>query len=98
MIDFTTFDANQAWRQQAACRGLDPEIFIPVNEEEENADQAKRVCRQCPVRRECFDAHRDEKIGIWGGTTTKERRAIHRGSRKVEEIWAQPLPREQQVA
>ena len=33
---------KQTWRQQAACRGLDPMIFYPVTDEE--AEDAKDVC------------------------------------------------------
>ena len=34
------------WRQRAACRGVDPDIFYPVSDEE--AEDAKAICAQCP--------------------------------------------------
>jgi WhiB family transcriptional regulator, redox-sensing transcriptional regulator len=71
-----------SWRQNAACRGVDPEIFYPVAEEE--ADVAKSICAQCPVRQTCLEyalAHR-ERDGVWGGATEKERRRILRQRRK----------------
>ena len=39
---------------------------------------AKRICAECPVRRECFDyAMRvHEPFGIWGGLTEAERRQL----------------------
>src|SRR5690606_463476 len=43
---------KQTWRQHAACRGLDPLIFYPVTEEE--AEHAKDVCAECPVREACL--------------------------------------------
>ena len=58
---------KQTWRQQAACRGLDPMIFYPVTDEE--AEDAKDVCDECPVREACLEhalAVR-EKEGVWGG-------------------------------
>jgi WhiB family redox-sensing transcriptional regulator len=72
-----------SWRQRAACRGLDPEIFFPDSDEE--AGEAKAVCARCPVREACLEhalAHR-EREGIWGGATERERRRILRHRRKT---------------
>lgn len=73
---------NQTWRQLAACRGVEPEIFYPVSDEE--AEVAKAVCGQCSVRQPCLEyalATR-ERDGVWGGNTEKERRRILRQRRK----------------
>jgi WhiB family redox-sensing transcriptional regulator len=70
------------WRELGACRGLEPETFYPLTEEE--ADQAKAVCAQCSVQTACLEfalAHR-EKEGIWGGATERERRRIIRQRRR----------------
>jgi WhiB family redox-sensing transcriptional regulator len=70
------------WRKQAACRGIDPEVFYP--ETDEQAEEAKAVCATCPVRQACLEhalAHR-EREGVWGGTTERERRRIHRQRRR----------------
>jgi WhiB family transcriptional regulator, redox-sensing transcriptional regulator len=72
------------WRKRAACRGIDVEIFYPATEEDEDAEPAKAVCAECPVRQTCLEhalAHR-EREGIWGGTTERERRRILRQRRK----------------
>lgn len=74
---------NPSWRQRAACRGLDPDIFFPVSDEE--AEEAKEVCAVCPVRHACLEhalAHR-EREGVWGGATERERRRIVRQRRKT---------------
>jgi WhiB family redox-sensing transcriptional regulator len=73
---------NQSWRKQAACRGLDPEIFYPVSEDD--AAAAKSVCGECTVRMPCleFALTNREHDGIWGGATEKERRRITRQRRK----------------
>ena len=74
---------SSSWRDQAACRGLDPEVFYPVNEEEEAA--AKSICAECTVRQTCLEhaiTHR-EKEGIWGGATERERRRIIRQRRRT---------------
>jgi WhiB family transcriptional regulator, redox-sensing transcriptional regulator len=71
-----------AWRHSAACRGVDPDIFYPVSDEE--AEEAKAVCRSCTVRETCLEyalAHR-ERDGVWGGATERERRRIIRQRRR----------------
>jgi WhiB family transcriptional regulator, redox-sensing transcriptional regulator len=76
------------WRHHAACRDFDPELFFPINEQLPGegvpapcADQireAKAVCANCPVRRECLDYAlvTPRTLGIWGSTTTVQRRVI----------------------
>jgi WhiB family redox-sensing transcriptional regulator len=77
-----TSPMNLAWRQRAACRGVDPDIFYPVSDEE--AEAAKAICAQCLVREACLEyalANR-ERDGVWGGATERERRRIVRQRRK----------------
>ncbi len=71
------------WRYRGACRGLDPDIFYPVTDEE--AEAAKAVCGQCVVRQQCLEFALDnrEREGVWGGATEKERRRILRQRRKT---------------
>ena len=67
------------WRDRAACRGADPELFFPVAEDgplrNEQVAAAKAVCAGCVVRAECL-AEAMERIprGVVGGTTEEERR------------------------
>ncbi|MGQ0521405.1 MAG: WhiB family transcriptional regulator [Actinomycetota bacterium] len=73
---------NLSWRQRAACRGVDPDVFYPSTDEE--AEEAKSICRVCPVRESCLEyalANR-ERDGVWGGATERERRRIVRQRRK----------------
>ncbi len=69
------------WRQRAACRGVDPDIFYPVSDEE--ADEAKAICRSCTVREACLEwaLNRRERDGVWGGATERERRRMIRQRR-----------------
>lgn len=65
-----------------ACRGLDPTIFYP--EEDDDATDAKSVCAECRVQVTCLEfalSHR-EKQGVWGGATERERRRIIRQRRR----------------
>ncbi len=71
------------WRQLGACRGLDPTVFYP--DEEDEATEAKDVCAQCGVRVACLEyalASR-EKAGVWGGATERERRRLIRQRRRT---------------
>lgn len=73
---------NQSWRDRAACRGIDPQVFYPPTDEE--AEVAKEICDGCPVRHPCLEhalASR-EREGIWGGATERERRRIVRQRRR----------------
>jgi WhiB family transcriptional regulator, redox-sensing transcriptional regulator len=73
-----------SWMEQAACRtpAVDPEVFFPVSESGLAARQvvaAKAICVRCPVTGDCLAwALREEATGIWGGTTTEERRLLRR--------------------
>ena len=73
---------NLSWRQHAACRGIDPNIFYPVSDDD--AEEAKSICAACPVRQACLEyalANR-ERDGVWGGATERERRRLVRQRRK----------------
>jgi WhiB family redox-sensing transcriptional regulator len=71
------------WRQAAACRDQDPELFFPLTEMGPGARQvaqAKAVCAHCPVRAECLGYALAGGLdhGIFGGTTETERRELRR--------------------
>ena len=64
---------DYSWQAQGACRGGDPELFFPPTDEE--AAVAKSYCASCSVRLTClaFAIERNERFGVWGGLTEKER-------------------------
>jgi WhiB family transcriptional regulator, redox-sensing transcriptional regulator len=69
------------WRDHAACRRLDPELFFPISAlgaARPQIETAKRVCQGCPVRPACLRWALDtgQDAGIWGGTTEQERRLL----------------------
>jgi WhiB family transcriptional regulator, redox-sensing transcriptional regulator len=76
---------DEVWTLAANCRGRTHLFFAP-DDSESRAErrrreaQAKSVCQECVVRVEClqeaFEA--DERFGIWGGLTERERRAARR--------------------
>lgn len=74
---------NSGWRSQAECVGTDPDLFFPLGGSGAplaQAEAAKRVCSQCPVRVLClqYALETNQTTGVWGGTNEDERRAIRR--------------------
>lgn len=65
-----------AWRDRAACRGMDSAIFFV--ERGAPADQARLVCDRCSVQRDCLDFALDhaEPYGIWGGKSVYQRQQL----------------------
>jgi len=83
VMTFTrTFDWDDCgWREGAACRDTDPDLFFPggtTGVAIEQIDVAKAMCRSCPVREQCleFSMATNQKAGIWGGSTEDERRKM----------------------
>jgi len=68
-----------AWQRYGACRGEGIEAFIPNRGG--SFKPARQLCEKCPVRRECFDYAMadDELVGMWGGTTERERHQMRQG-------------------
>ncbi|MFH8443234.1 WhiB family transcriptional regulator [Streptomyces sp. NPDC018026] len=73
------------WRERGLCLGEDPDLFFPVARVNSGqwavqTDEAKDVCRQCPVAERClaWALAAGPVEGIWGGTTEGERRAMRR--------------------
>jgi WhiB family redox-sensing transcriptional regulator len=65
------------WTTKALCQEGDPDALFVQGAEQNNA---KKVCRGCPVRLECLADALDNRIefGVWGGMTERERRALLR--------------------
>jgi WhiB family transcriptional regulator, redox-sensing transcriptional regulator len=72
---------SDEWYVLALCAETDPEAFFP--EKGGSTREAKKICLGCPVKAECLDyalAH-DERFGIWGGLSERERRRLKREGR-----------------
>jgi WhiB family redox-sensing transcriptional regulator len=76
---------EQPWAEQALCAQIGGEAWFPekgdVDDPKTNAfsvSTAKKVCARCPVRTPCLDyaLRNDERFGVWGGTTERERRRL----------------------
>ena len=92
------------WRERAACRGEDPELFFPIGSTGPVLAQiaeAKEVCARCPVREACLDfaLSTGQAYGIWGGLTEDERRSLRRRrQRAAGRRSAAEQPRDDRVA
>ncbi|PQZ91054.1 transcription factor WhiB [Arthrobacter sp. MYb227] len=71
-------DGELGWQTQALCAQTDPEAFFP--EKGGSTRDAKRVCGACAVRSECLEyaLTNDERFGIWGGLSERERRRLRK--------------------
>lgn len=70
---------DEQWQERALCAQTDPEAFFP--EKGGSTREAKRICLGCEVRDECLEyaLANDERFGIWGGLSERERRRLKRG-------------------
>ncbi len=71
------------WRQLAACRSTEPDLFFPIGTTGPAIDQieaAKRVCRGCDAQEPCLDfaLATNQESGVWGGTSEEERRKLRK--------------------
>ena len=79
------------WRTRSACKDQDPELFHPIGTSGPaliQTEQAKAVCRRCPVIDDCLtwalNAGPNAEFGVWGGMSEQERRALlRRGGLRV---------------
>jgi WhiB family transcriptional regulator, redox-sensing transcriptional regulator len=77
----------ESWRDRAACRSEDSELFFPVGASGPvllQIAEAKTVCRSCPVVPQCLEAALlVAASGVWGGLSEDEREAVLRDRRQA---------------
>jgi WhiB family redox-sensing transcriptional regulator len=75
-----------SWMSQGACRGEDIRLFFPDSESTPSVsqlEQARAICRRCPVSASCLCYAMDtQQHGVWGATTDDERSAIRQTARR----------------
>ena len=72
------------WMDDAVCAGKPAKMFFPnVDDTHERHslnvyDAARTICNGCPVKDRCLDyaLEHNERHGMWGGRTPKERRRL----------------------
>ena len=76
------------WRYEAPCLSHDPELFFPIGDSGpavDQVEQAKVVCRTCPVMQEClaWALETGQDFGVWGGMSESERLSLRRRRSRV---------------
>ena len=76
----STWDDSR-WRDDAACRDTDPELFFPVGSTGDAIEETRvaiALCQRCPVREQCleFAMVTNQRDGIWGGASEEDRRRM----------------------
>lgn len=71
------------WRDGAACRDSEPNLFFPIGSTGPAVDQiesAKEICFDCTVREECltYALETNQEAGVWGGYAEDERRRLRK--------------------
>jgi len=71
------------WRDVAACRDSDPNLFFPVGTTGPALDQiaeAKAICAGCMVQDEClqYALESNQEAGVWGGYPEDDRRRLRK--------------------
>lgn len=70
------------WRAHAACSGYPNTLFFPASDavDEGSIEKAKAICAVCPVIDDCLEyaLETNQRSGIWGGTSEKERKSLRR--------------------
>ena len=71
-------DDALAWQTDSLCAQTDPEAFFP--EKGGSTRDAKKICSSCEVRVHCLEyaLENDERFGIWGGLSERERRKLRK--------------------
>jgi WhiB family transcriptional regulator, redox-sensing transcriptional regulator len=69
------------WMALGSCRNLPPDTMFP--RDGLGVLRAKTVCSGCPCLQACLDYALDNHItlGVWGGTSVRERRQIRKQRR-----------------
>lgn len=86
------------WWEDAACKGLDPNIWFP--ERPQGRDYfaiARGYCQMCPVIDACLAealllATEDDRFGMFGGHTPKERARLREGKPAAKPQTIKPVP------
>jgi WhiB family redox-sensing transcriptional regulator len=78
LADLFGLPDEASWQERALCAQTDPEAFFP--EKGGSTREAKKICTGCEVRGECLEyaLQHDERFGIWGGLSERERRRLKR--------------------
>ncbi|QYX82770.1 WhiB family transcriptional regulator [Streptomyces akebiae] len=78
MHNDTITPIDRAWQERALCAQTGADFFFP--EPGSSVREAKRICGMCEMRTACLEyaLSNDERFGVWGGLSEKERLRLRR--------------------
>ena len=88
-------EAPEHWSDEALCKGHVDDMFPREHKDLSYISEARRLCRQCPVRKECLEYAlsfpASDQHGVWAGLTPRQLDAEgkRRGVRPVRFTLAQ---------
>lgn len=86
LFSFRLAERDPSWRDHAACKGMDTNIFFPGRAGDISAnravERAKEICAGCSVREQCAEFGMDEIFGVWGGLSGRDRKRLNAGRDK----------------
>lgn len=94
-------DHDPAWRERAACKGSDPDLWITEGRggntsEASDMARCRAVCEQCPVAAPCLAdallAPPSQSWGVWSATSDNQRRRLRTALRASGVMAAKPEP------
>lgn len=84
---------KEEWRRHAACLGEDPDLFFPEGTPhseawQEQVDEAKSICHDCPVKDKClqFAIDTEQENGVWGGLCGSEIQTVVRRAKRLRNL------------
>lgn len=90
----STMVYNTKWSEDAACLGLDTNLFFDNYEEDKVlASITDGLCSTCPIQRECLTLGVSRKEwGVWGGIYLEEGEISeefnqHKASQDWSDLW-----------
>lgn len=79
-------EGRPEWMDRGECIGLSADFFHPRRGQP--TEPAKAICAGCPVQKDCLEYALVNflKVGVWGGTSERERRLIRRERRTAARL------------
>lgn len=77
---YLDLDFDAPWRQNAACRDSEYEMFFPPPENAAKVKMAALICEECVVKDDCLEyaLETNQEFGVWGGLSEGDRRNYRR--------------------
>ncbi len=71
------------WRQLAACRSTEPDLFFPIGTTGRPSTRSRRPsgsAARCDAQEPCLDfaLATNQESGVWGATSEEERRKLRK--------------------